>query len=262
VYASITGGGCMPSASLTPSGLRTSPPGVAADRGQTRTRWARRYVALIAVVGVLATCVITYRVARRSGVYLAQVDVLFLAPGGAALPNALMGRSGDLAPVAGAVGKMVDPKSGGSRVVSPSVTLADQGIRQGYSVTLPNDGVQWADRFDRPLLDVQAVGKTASGVDRTVTVLVGEINARLAYLQDRAGVAQVNRIHTKLSPGRVQVYYLAGRRGRAVAASVLVGLLITVMVAVLVRRRLTRWIEDRQARPSAVAPQAVRPLPG
>lgn len=208
--------------------------------GHKRAYFGGKYVALVCAIGVLLTFAFCYRALHKPGVYWAQVDVLFLPPASGIFPNALINRPGGLVSVAGVVGKLVDSDSQSAHVVSPTVTLANQGIRNGSSVTLPDDGGQWSRNFDRAQLDVQAVGANPTAVKQTVTSLVAEINAKLAWLQDRANVASVNRVRTSLNPGQVQVYYEAGRRTRAVLATAVLGLALTLVGAAYVRRRLRR----------------------
>jgi len=202
--------------------------------------WTSGCVGVVLVFGVLVTGGFTYRVAHKPGVYWSQVDVLFLAPNSLQFSNVLTNSSSGLITVAGTIGRMVDPDQATARVVSPSVTLVDQGIRRGYAVTLPNDGGQWADNFDRALLDVQVAGPTLSEVSATTQRLIGAIDTQLTSMQDRANVVPVNRIHTSLSPSQPQIYYVNGRRLRALLVVVGLGLGVTLFVAVAVCRVLMR----------------------
>jgi hypothetical protein len=203
-----------------------------------RQRQARRWAALVVALGLLLTVAISYRVSRKPGVYWAQTNVVFLAPVSSLFPNTLVTNSDGVIALAGVVGKIVDPDAAAARVVSPTVGLANQGIRHGWSVTLPNDGGQWADNFDKPLLDVQAVGSTAAEVSGTVNRLISQINVTLSGLQ--AQVPQVDRVTTQLSPSQVQVFYDPGRRLRALAASLAVGVAATAVAAGYLRRRIAR----------------------
>jgi len=214
----------------------TAPAATTTGGGPGRPRVGARYAVLVALIGILVTGVFGYRVQHKLGVYWAQVNVLFVPPVSGVYPNALANTPGALINVAGVVGKVVDPGASGPRVVSPDVTLANQGIRHGYAVTLPNSGGQWADNFTKALLDVQAVGSSGDEVTRTVDGLIGKINATLQSLQDSANVDSRNRIHTALNPSRVQIYYDAGRRTRAVAVTVGLSLVLTVVAATFALR--------------------------
>ena len=208
------------------------------DRRRHRQRQPRRWAAFVVVLGLLLTVAIAYRVVHKPGVYWAQTDVVFLPPTSGLYPNTLVSTSEGVIALAGVVGKMVDPDAIAARVVSPTVRLANQGIRHGWSVTLPNDGGQWANNFDKPLLDVQAVGSTAAEVSGTVSRLIGQINLTLSGLQ--AQVPPVDRVRTELIPSQVQVFYDPGRRLRALAASLAIGVAATAVAAGYLRRRVAR----------------------
>jgi hypothetical protein len=200
----------------------------------------RPLVVIVAVclLGVLITAGFSYRVLHKPGVYLAQVNVLFLPPKSGFQPNALLSNSESLVSVAGAVGKMVDPDATASHIVSPTVNLANEGVRNGYSVSLPNYGGQFANNFDRALLNVQAVGPTATQAVGTAQRLVDEINTRLVAWQNDSHVPAVDQIQTALNPAKIQQLYLTGSRVRAGLATAALGLALTVVAAVLTRRRL------------------------
>jgi Flp pilus assembly protein protease CpaA len=224
-----------------------APPRVDQAPPVRRPRGARVCFALIFLVGIAITGIFAHREQAKPGVYWADVNVVFLPPQSAVHPNALTTGAGGLVPLAGLVARLVDPYVPNPRVVSPEVSLANQGIRRGYAVTLPNDGGQWADNFDRPLLDVQAVGPTRSGVNARMQHLLRDIAASLAALQDRAHVATVNRVRTGLSPAQLQISYLQGRTSRAVLTTLALGLGLTVTFAVWVDRFRRRRQSARMA---------------
>jgi hypothetical protein len=205
---------------------------------------ARRHlVSIIAVClsGVLITAGLSYRVLHKPGVYLAQVNVLFLPPKSGLQPNALLSNSESLVSVAGAVGKMVDPDPTASHIVSPMVNLANEGVRTGYSVSLPNDGGQFANNFDRALLNVQVVAPTATQAVGTTQRLVDEINSKLTTWQDDNQVPAIDQIQTSLNPARIQEFHLTGSRVRAGLATIGLGLALTVAAMIVLPRRLARW---------------------
>lgn len=188
---------------------------------------------------MLITVFFANHVTRQPGVYYADVKVVFLVPSSAANPNPLLSGTGGLTGVAGVIGKMVDPGAPSARVVSPLVTLADQGIRKGYSVTLPNDGGQFALNFDQPLLDVQVVGPTPTYVATTMQTLVNRIAADLSSLQSAAQVEPVNRITLSASPSSTEIFYLTGSRVRALATTIGLGVALTVAAMVFLLRQFT-----------------------
>jgi hypothetical protein len=221
--------------SQEPLGSADAP--LARVQGRHRRRGS---VVTVALLGIILTGIFGYRTGHKSGVYSAQVNVLLLPAAGSAAPNALADPPSDLISMAGLVARIVDPRAPSARAVSPDVTLANQGIRHGDSVTLPNYGGQWADNFTKPLLDVQAVGSSSTTVSQDVERLLAKINQTVTSLQDDAHVASRYRISTQLNPSNVQIYYDAGRRTRALAVTLALGLVLTVVATAIVGRHLRR----------------------
>jgi hypothetical protein len=207
--------------------------------------------ALIAVLGLMITAGFLYRVEQKAGVYWSNVRVLFLAPSSAATPNALIAASSGLASTAGVVSRLVDPTAPRSKVVSPEVTLATEGVRHGYWVRLPNDGGQFTNNFDQPLLDVQAVGSTPQEVTATMNRILNEIDAKTASLQEKAGVPELDRIHTTRTPGTIAVLLLEGSKVRALAATLAIGITITcaVVFGFLRAAWARRWFDRPDSSP-------------
>jgi hypothetical protein len=211
----------------------------------------------IGVIGVLLTMVWAYAAGRKPGVFSVNENVLFLAPSSAAFPNSLVVSSDSIVTTAGIVARMIDPRIPSARVASSTVTLVGEGIRNGWSVQLPNDGGQYEDNFDQPLLQVQVVGTNPYQVIATTHSLLGKIDSDLALIQRRDHVPSVDRIHTSLNPSSAQLFYQTGSRIRAMAAVVLLGIGFTVSAQVLVRRRFMR----RSARASDGASSNVAASP-
>src|SRR5579875_3094252 len=115
--------------------------------------WRRVHRAVaVAVVGLLLTAGFAIHVLHKPGVYFCSTRVLFLTPPSKENPNSLAASTGGVTAMAGAVSRMVEPHPPSAEVVSPLVMLTDEGIRHGWSVTLPNDGGQFANNFDQQLL--------------------------------------------------------------------------------------------------------------
>jgi hypothetical protein len=172
------------------------------------------------------------------GVYWADVEVGFLPPASSVNPNILAISPSSLVITAGAVQKIVADSSI-PRVTDATTSLASQGLRHGWSVTLPNTGGQWASNFTDPFLLVQAVGSSPDEVTATVTMLARRINDALLTLERQAHVDKYNMITTQMSPpSGPQLNYQGGSRKRAAVATFVLGLGATVVVLGLVRRRL------------------------
>jgi hypothetical protein len=224
--------------------------GDASGRSPLRSPTPTKRITALAVLGLLVTVVLADSVAHRAGVYWSQVDVVFQAPESTLFPNTLLVESEALITTAGVVAKTVDPSSG-ARVVSDSVTLVGEGIRNGWSVHLPDTGGQWATNFSRPVLDVQAVSDSPARVSATISTLESRIDNVLARLQDDQNVAAVNRITASPNPPTPPMYYQSGSRTRALAATVLIGLIATFAVCRALDGRIRRGSRRRRKSPAA-----------
>jgi hypothetical protein len=203
------------------------------------------------VGGVLATLVAAAAAAHTKGVYYSREQLRFLAPTGEGNTNTLQLSPRSMVMVAGAVGQMIDDDQG-PRAASQNVTITGMGISNGWSVTLPNTGGQWANNYTNPYLDVQVAGPSATEVATTMRSLVTRINAALARLQRAQHVARVNLIRTQLSSlGSPPIYYQRGSRMRAVLAVLALGFGVTAAGTGAARRSAAR----RAATPEVVAGQ-------
>lgn len=193
----------------------------------------------LVAMGMIVTAAAAAAVLMSPGVYYAQVDVVFLQPVNAFVPNNLRGTSAAVTATAGVVQREVSAGRQSSRVVSESVTIVGEGIESGQRVTLPNSGGQWANNFDRALLDVEVVDATEDGARRRLDTLLASINEVLERRQLEAGAERSTWISTRLSPAVPTVTYLQGERRRATAMTVLLGAALTCSAVVLLESR--RW---------------------
>jgi hypothetical protein len=207
----------------------------------------QRWVVVL-VCGAL-TGLLVFQVAHAKPVYLSQVRVVLLAPPSARL-NALGATPQSLIDLAGVVGRKVNGADAGPQVVSGGVTIAGEGIRSGYSVNQPNQGGQWANNFEDPVLDVQAVDATAEGSRAQMAVALGKVEAALTAIQDEQGVAQADRVRTTLSPSTPQVVVKKGSNVRAVGASVAIGVLVAGAVLAFLGPRTHRRRKPPPADPA------------
>lgn len=228
------------------SGSAVDSPTVVPPTAAASARSRLRLTLAIGVVGLLITAGFSYQVLHKPGVYLAQVNVLFLPPRSGFQPNALLSSSEGLVSVAGTVGKMIDPNPTASHVVSPTVNLVNEGVRNGYSVSLPNYGGQFSNDFARALLNVQAVAPTAHEALGTAQRLVDEINSTLTSWQDDNAVPAVDRIQTSLNPAKIQLFHYTGSRVRAGLATAALGIAVTVAAMLVLPRWLARWRPRRR----------------
>jgi len=199
---------------------------------------------LIVLIGAIGTITGSYLGIKAKGVYWSRVQVRFIAPTSEEFPNGLQISPSSTVMTAGAVRRMVDDQDP-PRTVSPDVTIFGLGIKQGWSVNLPNTGGQWASNFTNPYLDVQAVGPTSEYVTSTMNRLIDEISAALATLQSDAAVKQVNLITTQLSPlGPPPLFFQRGSRIRAALASLGLGVGLTAAAVGVASRWMRRRAES------------------
>jgi len=185
---------------------------------------------VLTLVGLTLTLGAGLWVRALPSVYWAQLDVLVLAPEADEFQNTLRLQPMSAIMLAGVVQRDVAGPPGGGMVVSDDVTIVGQGVEHGSWVRLANSGGQWANNFDRPVLDVQAVASTPQEVRRLVDDMVGTIDEALRARQAQAGVAPALRFTTLTSPSGLVVRHGTGQRGLAVATTSFLGLGFTVSV--------------------------------
>lgn len=192
---------------------------------------ARRSWAVL-LAGLLLTTAAAVFVARTTGVYWAQVDVVFLGAVSEDRPNPLSYTSKQLVDVASVVQRDVTGAADQTQLVSPRVNLIDTGVKDGWWVRLPNYGGQWTISYDRPALDVQVAAPTAEAASVRMARLLAQINDDLDRRQDAAGVTAEHRVTTSVSPPpEVEIHYSQGPAKRGLMMTVLVGLGLSLAAA-------------------------------
>ena len=187
-------------------------------------RFQRTIRMCVAILGIVCTLVAAKAATSRPGVYFSEVKVVFLAPNNALYPNSLVAINASVIMTAGLVSVLADPgRPQSPRVTDPSISIVNEGIRDGYRIQLPNDGGQWSDNYDQSVLDVQAVGPTANSVVTRMQSLLARIDASLTKIQDDQQVAAVNRIRTSVVPAQLPIFYQTGSKIRALAATLILG---------------------------------------
>jgi hypothetical protein len=199
---------------------------------------------LVAVAGVVVTLGAMLWAGADRGLYWSQVDVLFAAPQSGE-GNALMAAPETLIATAGVIQRDVTGARATSRVVSDSVTLVSQGVRRGVSVRIPNAGGQWANNFDRPVLDVEVVDETPAAAQARLQQVLADIADRLAARQRAAGVADSNLISIRLLPDSPTVEYVSGSPPRAMAMTGVLCIALTLGLIWGVEARRNRAVASR-----------------
>lgn len=215
----------------------------------------------VVLLGAALTMVAGFWVWTTPGVYYAQVDVVFLQPVNTYVPNNLRGLSADVIATASVVQREVTGGPDATRVVSGGVTLVDEGIRSGQRITLPNSGGQWANNFDRALLDVQVVDRTRQAAQTRLDHVVESINASLDRRQRAMGADRSTWISTRLSPASPTISYVEVERKRAVVMTMLLGGGATGAAVVLLEARRSQAARDPQRLRSRGSPGALEAIP-
>lgn len=193
-------------------------------------RWA------VTLAGVLFTTLAVFATTTVPPVYLAQAQVVLLPPTGAQ-PNGYTNTRESLVTLAGVLLSTVKGIDDASQPVSDGVTILGEGRTDGASVRQQNVGGQWEYRFDKPVLDVQAVGAAAPSVEARLSQTVGQLESALTQIQDSRSVAAVDRIRIAVNPITPQASAQTGSVIRAMLAAGVAGLLATIMALAFLGRK-------------------------
>lgn len=198
-------------------------------------RAARRQLA-VTMIGAALTFVAGWFAHAHQGLYQASITVVLLRPETGAARNPFIGRDSSLIATASAVARMVDAGAAAAQTASPEVTLAAQGSRTGWIVRVPNSGGQWTYQYDKPNLDIQAVGSTKDAALAGIAAARSAIRDALIDLQDRADVDPEYRIVESTNPSEPALTYGPGRPTRALVAIIALGVGATLTAAA--------WLDD------------------
>lgn len=216
----------------------------------------------IVLVGAVLTAGAGYLAVSDDGVYFTRTEIVFLAPTSPLYPNALRTQSEDIIDTAGVVAKRVSGPARVTKFSSPDVTLVGMGVRDGWSLRLPDTGGQWATNFATQRLLLDIVGPTRDAVRRTQEKLLTLVMDELDGLQREEGVVEANRITAIAAPESTVIFAVTGNKPRALGMTAVIGIGLTTAVIVLweLRRRagvaagmprsgLTAPLRHRVARP-------------
>ncbi|ERG64557.1 hypothetical protein L332_08865 [Agrococcus pavilionensis RW1] len=187
----------------------------------------------IVIIGALVTTGTGLAAATADGVYFTRTELMFLAPTSTANPNALRTQSEDLIITAGLVAKRVTGPDAPTKFASPDVTLVGLGMREGWSLRVPDIGGQWASNFATQRLFLDVVAPSEQAVQQQQRAIIDEVTHELDALQREWGVDPVNTVSVIAAPESTVIHYVDGNRSRALAMTALLGLGATVAVVVL-----------------------------
>lgn len=198
----------------------------------------RRWYAL--AVGLCVTAVVGVFMGPGQHLYTARTSVVFLWPGSVSLSRTEDGGLGALVNFAAMVRWGV-AEDDGQALASASFggTLAGAGVRNGYTVLLPNSGGQWSQTYDQPKLAVEAVAASPELARSEVRTLLQQINSFASLLQARQNVPLVSRVTTSTASIEIDdTGVTASTRTRGVLGLAALGLLLSTIGAVSLDRLL------------------------
>ncbi|PKH37456.1 hypothetical protein SAMN05192575_101435 [Nocardioides alpinus] len=198
---------------------------------------------VIVAVGMVFTAAAGFLAIQDRTVFWTRAEVVFLVPQNEFHPDRLAA-SESVIITAGAVAKSVLGPDPVPKYASPGATLVGAGVREGWSIGLPDSGGQWGTNFDSQVLAIEAVGPTREWVLDTVEELREEVRQSLQALQDDAGVSLDNRISLKASPAQPVIYGVGGSRPRALLMTMLLGGGLTLALVSVLEVRRTRRESD------------------
>lgn len=176
----------------------------------------------VGVLGLWLTAVGCWHVVSTPATYWAQANVVILTPTPPGGVNTFQVTQTDAITMASVVQRELAGHAS-TRVAADDVSIVGQGLREGSWIRLVNNGGQWANNFDQPVLDVQAVGRTRQDAAQQMTAALNGVERALLRRQQAAGTAEERRYTATVSPPNVAINVSRGYRGRALAAMVLLG---------------------------------------
>lgn len=203
------------------------------------TMWRQRLVTALCLVATAGALVLA---GSPHDAYNGRVRIILLTP--TVVPgNALASTTTSLIAMTGVVARVANGPRDAANTVSADLSLTSLGVSEGWSIRQPSAGGQWEPRFEDPVLEVQSSGPTAEAADATMAKALDHVETALTQLQDAQRVPAELRIRTELSPASPVYTVQHGSRVRAVAMTMVVGLLVTgyaAMQAEAISRRRRR----------------------
>jgi len=191
----------------------------------------------VVLIGAVCTAAVGLLAAANDGVYFTRTEVVFLAPTSSLYPNALETQSEDIIDTAGVVAKRITGPGQVTKFASPDVTLVGLGVRDGWSLRLPDTGGQWAANFATQRLILDIVGPTHEEVRARQDELLNRIFDELHSLQRDAGVDPVNEIVATTAPQTTVIYQVEGSALRVIGMTAVLGVAATATVVVFLEFR-------------------------
>jgi len=214
----------------------------------------------VVAAGVACTWLVCTALMLTPRVYAAQMDVVFVVPGGVASSRTDDAFAEPLINFTSVVAVRVNAVRPSVKLSSPTAELYGLGVREGVSVTMADAGGQWERIFNAPVIRIQAVDSSPERVSSALKEVVADISSASTAIQDESGVAPGARIDMQTVPLRPEVFAYTRNRtseAKATAAAWVLGLSLTVSAAALSDRwaRTRRRPERTRHRATEIAPQ-------
>lgn len=193
----------------------------------------RRFVVL---AGVACTWAVGGALLLIPRVYGTQMEVVFVAPGGAALSRPGDAFTEPMINFAGLVALKVNGDHPSVRLSSPTAALYGLGVREGVSVALADSGGQWGSIYKSPVIRIQVVNSSPEEVASVLYETVTEIASAATSIQNDSGVKDGDKIGMETVPDQAEVFAYTRTRTsetKAMAAVAVLGLSLTACAATL-----------------------------
>ncbi|GAA1978805.1 hypothetical protein [Microbacterium pumilum] len=191
----------------------------------------------IVLIGAVCTAGAGFVAISDDGVYFTRAEIVFLAPTSSLYPNALRTQSEDLIDTAGIVAKRLAGPGKVTKFASPDVTLIGMGVRDGWSLRLPDTGGQWATNYATQTLNLDVVAATEDEARARQTELVERVKTELNQLQRDANVDPVNDITAIAAPESTVMYHVGGSTARVLGMTAALGIGLTVAAVLFLEYR-------------------------
>ncbi|WP_186806159.1 hypothetical protein [Microbacterium aerolatum] len=211
------------------------------------------------LIGAVLTAGSGLAAVSADGVHFTRTELVFLAPTSALYPNALRTQSEDIIITAGLVAKQVTGPEKITKFASPDVTLVGLGVRDGWSLRLPDTGGQWATNFATQRLFLDIVGPSEERVREQQSALIEEVDQELEALQRERGVDPVNDITMITAPQSTTIYSVGVNKARALGMTAVLGIGATI-AAVIFREYLRRRRRSGSSSEDATAEAVPEPV--
>lgn len=215
----------------------------------------RRWYIVAAVV--LCMLPVLYSSTVSTGVYYSRAQVMFLPPPSKVGGNALKSEAVTTVMYAAIVERRFNGNDGQQKLRTTDAPLYATGLRNGYSVFLPNSGGQWQMSFDDPEIVVEVVSENQANAISEMTRITEKLRDIASEQQETIGVQPEALIATELSPAQPVAMYVGVRKSRELAALLVLAAAAAIglpLFADRIIRGFSRLRDHRRSRDGEAGP--------